>query len=116
MATSRSSSESGWIAGAFVFSGRPDPTWSITTELAEQLQRIWESLDAREGPLPESPGLGYRGSFVRDPSGRVWEAYGGVVTLSWSDASESRRDDARPFELMILASAPEGTLPPTLVP
>jgi hypothetical protein len=116
MATSRSSSESGWIAGAFVFSGRPDPTWPITAEIAERIEGIWDSLDPWEGPLPSPDALGYRGCFVRDTAGRTWTAFGGAVTQSGNGSSESRRDDARAFELTTLASAPEGTLPPSLVP
>lgn len=113
MATSRSSSESGWTAGAFVFSGRPDPTWPITAEVAERLERIWDSLDRWEGPLPSPPALGYRGCIVRDAM-RTWTAFGGAVTQSSNASSESRRDDARAFELTTLASAPESTLPPSL--
>jgi hypothetical protein len=114
MATSRSSSENGWIAGASVFSGRHDPTWPIPTKIVEQLERIWDSLARWEGPLPSPPALGYRGCFVRGTAGRTWTAFGGAVTQSRNGSSESRRDDVRAFELTTLASAPEGTLPPSL--
>jgi hypothetical protein len=116
MVTSRSSSEIRWIAGAFVFSGRLDPTWPITAEIAARLERTWDSLNLWEGPLPSTPTLGYRGCFVRDAAGRTWTAFGGAVTQSWNGSSESRRDDVRAFELTTLASAPEGTLPPSLMP
>jgi hypothetical protein len=110
MATSRSIDESGWIAGAFVFSGRSDPRWPIALAVAEELRAIWESLvPTTERASP--PVLGYRGCFVRDPEGRTWTAYRALVTLS----SETRRDDERRFERIVLASAPEGTLPPAVV-
>jgi hypothetical protein len=110
MATSRSTDESGWIAGAFVFSGRSDPSWPIALEVAEELPAIWDVLvPTTERASP--PVLGYRGCFVRDPEGRTWTAYRELVTF----ASETRRDDDRRFERTVLASAPAGTLPPAVV-
>ena len=108
MATSRSTSENGWIAGALVFSGRPDPTWPIPPELAEELVAIWESLPPTDTTV-SVPVLGYRGCSLRDPEGRMWIAYHELVTLS----SERRRDDERRFERTVLSSAPTGVLPPS---
>jgi hypothetical protein len=108
MATSRSTSETGWIAGALVFSGRPDPTWPISQDVAAELVATWESLpptDATSSP----PALGYRGCYVRDPDGRMWTAYHELVTQS----GERRRDDERRFERTVLSSAPTGVLPPS---
>jgi hypothetical protein len=113
MATSRSTSESGWIAGAFVFSGRPDPTWPISSDVAEELVAIWESLVPTDD-LPTTPTLGYRGCFVRDPAG-TWTAFHELVTLSSERGAETRRDDNRRFERTVLASAPAGTLPASFV-
>jgi len=107
MATSRSTSASSWIGGAYVFSGRPDPTWPIQPNIGETLLAIWELLPTT-GSAAAAPALGYRGVFVRDPEGRVWTAYRELVTL----AGETRRDDERRFERTVLASAPSGTLPP----
>jgi hypothetical protein len=114
MATSRSTSESGWTAGAFVFSGRPDPTWPISSDVAEQLVVIWETLVPTDD-APTPPPLGYRGCFVRDPGGRTWTAFHELVTLSSEGSSETRRDDDRRFERTVLASAPAGTLPASFV-
>jgi hypothetical protein len=116
MATSRSHNETGWRAGAFVFSGRPDPTWPVTDETAVHLERIWASLDALEGEAPKPPSLGYRGCFVQDQTGRLWTAFGGAVILTESGSSSSRRDEAQAFERSLLASAPPGSVPPKLVP
>jgi hypothetical protein len=114
MATSRSSSESGWIAGALVFSGRPDPTWPISSDLAEELLAIWGSLVLTHD-APATPALGYRGCFVRDAAGLTWTAFYELVTLSDGTRSETRRDDDRRFERTVLDSAPAGTLPASLV-
>lgn len=115
MATSRSNSESGWTAGASVFSGRPDPTWPISRDVADELVAIWETLVPSDDVIPTPPALGYRGCFVRDPAGRTWTALHELVTLSSESASETRRDENRRFERTVLASAPAGTLPASLV-
>jgi hypothetical protein len=107
MATSRSTSESSWIAGAYVFSGRPDPAWPIPPTIGETLLAIWKLLPTTSAAAA-APALGYRGVFVHDPEGRNWTAYRELVTL----ADETRRDDERRFERTVLSSAPSGTLPP----
>ena len=108
MATSRSTSESDWTAGAFVFSGRRDPTWPIPSDVAGELVAIWESLPPSDATV-SLPTLGYRGCYVRGPAGRMWTAYGELVKLS----GERRRDDERRFERTVLSSAPAGLLPPS---
>jgi hypothetical protein len=111
MATSRSASD--WTAGAFVFSGRPDPSWPISTDMAEELIAIWDTLVPTDAART-TPALGYRGCFVRDRAGRTWTAFHELVTLSTRGDSETRRDEQRRFERTVLASAPAGTLPASL--
>ena len=110
MVTSRSSSGGDWTAGAFVFSGRPDPSWPISKDVAERLVAIWKGLLPTDA-APMTPALGYRGCSVRDPEGRTWLAYHELVTLSAEHGSETRLDDERRFEHIVLGSAPIGTLP-----
>jgi len=106
--------ESGWTAGAMVFSGRPDPVWPLPADAVEALRELWQGLTPRAAvPAPRSV-LGYRGCWIRDPHGAQWRAFDGVVV--WEaprrGPSEARRDDARQFERAVLATAPAGTLPP----
>jgi hypothetical protein len=103
-----------WFAEARVFSGRPDPGWEVPPSLAGALTSLWEALPA-DGETPSPPPLGYRGCVLRDPGGREWAAYGGVVRLSVDGAlRETRRDPGRVWERRLLASAPPGLLPPDL--
>ena len=67
------------------------------------------------GALPPVPVLGYRGCFLRDSSEREWFAYAGFVTLKTATGSESRKDNNRKFEALLLSSAPEGAVPPQIV-
>ena len=115
MATSRSTSQSKWTAGAFLFSGRPDPTWPISSAVRDELVTIWETLVPTDERVARRPALGYRGCFVRDPAGRTWTAFHELVTLSSEAGSESRRDDAVRFERTVLASAPAGTSPESFI-
>src|SRR5215468_2042856 len=111
MATSKSRKH--WIAGAYIYSGRRDPTWPASKSLVRKLQQLWKTLPpSREKPGP--PGLGYRGAFLRAPDNREWLAFNGNVILTTPASSESREDTNREFERCLLNSAPTGALPPGL--
>jgi hypothetical protein len=116
MATSKSTKKTvQWIGGALVFSGRPDPTWPVLAQAASELESLWSGLPPAAVNLPVPPGLGYRGAFLRDTSGREWLAYGGVVTLKAKKALQSRHDPTRQFEKTLLATAPPGLLPAEVI-
>ena len=99
------------MGGAFIFSGRPDPTWRVEEQVRADLERIWASLDPCERAHPVAPPLGYRGCFLRCGPDVEWFAYGGVVTLKRAEGHESRLDSARHFERTVLQSAPDGLMP-----
>lgn len=102
------------IGGALIFSGRPNPTWRVEEIVVRQLERIWSLLEPFQGERPSTPQLGYRGCFLKCKSDLEWLAYGDVVTLKTDDDLESRRDNDRKFEKLLLASAPKGVLPASL--
>jgi|SRR4029077_6688371 hypothetical protein len=104
-----------FVAGALIFSGRPDPTWTISADEGNRLEALWNSLEPYKGPLPRAPVLGYKGVFLRDSAEREWFAYGGAVTLKTAQGSESRRDTDRKFEALLLSSAPRQAVPPQLI-
>ena len=92
-----------WIAGAKMFSGRPDPIWTISQETAGKLLRLWDRLMPHRGAIPTPPGLGYRGCFLQERQlDRRWETYEGVVSLG----AETRSDPHRSFESALLNTAP----------
>lgn len=116
MGTSKSSKEDRkYSAGVSVFSGRPDPTWSLSEEIGTKLQQLYEAMESYEEPAPSAPPLGYRGAFLRDDAGHEWSAYHGVVTLTEPNHTEARRDSGRQFERAIIDSAPQGLIPPPLL-
>ena len=100
---------------AFLFSGRPDPTWPVPPDIVRRLLEIWESLPLSPAGLPPVPPLGYRGCSLTDTAGWEWTTYGGVVRLHTPDDTQVRRDDTRSFEMTLLTSAPVGALPPSLL-
>jgi hypothetical protein len=54
-----------------VFSGRPNPTWTLTPVQAQELLRVLDAIrrDGRKRLPCEPPGLGYRGFHVRTAGG-----------------------------------------------
>jgi hypothetical protein len=99
------------IAGAFIFSGRPDPIWEVEENVLEKFEKIWNGLSEWLGALPSTQPLGYRGCFIRCKSNIEWFAYAGMVTLKTTEGQEFRIDKNRIFEKLLLDSAPEGMLP-----
>lgn len=99
------------IAGALIFSGRPDPTWNVSEKVVKKLEKIWNGLPGWGDKLPSAPPLGYRGCFIRCKLDIEWFAYGSVVTMKIVKEHESRMDKNRNFERLLLDSAPEGILP-----
>ena len=116
MDTSKSPKEDRtYIAGASIFSGRPDPTWSLGEETASKLQQLFNALEKYDGATVSAPPLGYRGVYLRDNAGHHWSAYREVVTLRTPNSFEVRKDTGREFERALVASAPEGLIPPALL-
>jgi hypothetical protein len=99
------------IGCAFVFSGRPDPTWQVKEELAQRLEAMWDELEPTAEQKPYAPKLGYRGCSMKCASDREYTAYGGVVTKKVGKTTESRKDETKRFEKVLLATAPKGILP-----
>jgi hypothetical protein len=106
--------ETTWVAGASLFSGRPDPVWTVDAATAISILARWHALLPTIEPTPIPPALGYRGSFLRNPEGHEWRAFAGIVETDHAGARDARRDEARAFEKAVLATAPEGRLPEKL--
>jgi len=103
------------IARALVFSGRPDPAWKIEEPIVKELEKIWDSLVPMQRELPSTPPLGYRGCVVKCESNIEWFVYKNLVVLKSSGKTESRDDDYRKFERLVISSAPEGLIPSSLI-
>jgi hypothetical protein len=73
-----------------VFSGRPNPTWSLTSAEADALETRLADLPRAAGPVPEGT-LGYRGFIVRDGILRI-EIGRGLVIVRRGDATEIYQD------------------------
>lgn len=107
MGTSNLREGSAWIAGARIFSGRPDPTWPLTAEAAERALTLWDAAAVTAAPIPAAPPLGYRGAVLAAPDGRRWMAFGGIVEMRTDATVERRADPERLFERFLIAAAPE---------
>lgn len=101
-------------ASAFVFSGRPDPTWAVGEEQLHQLEAIWNQLKPSAPPPPPQPRLGYRGVSIRCISNGEFTAFDGYVKKKVGNTVEWKKDEERLLEQFLLSTAPQGHLPPNL--
>ena len=90
---------------ADVFSGRPNPRWTLNdsqiAELAEKLRRALAAAPLARQDLPD--GLGYRGLVIESDDARLpprVRVYHNVITPD--DATFYRADDVEPFLLSLL--------------
>jgi len=90
-----------------VYSGRPNPTWTLSADEAEQIARLLQDLPRAQSAAAE--GLGYRG-FVLVTSGRddslprSIRVNGGIVTVRQEGRVEHFAD-ARGLEERLLEQA-----------
>lgn len=97
--------------GALLYSGRPDPSWTLRGS-ASALVRRFTQLEPFGGAKPDQSQLAYRGAWLRAPDGRRWVAYAGVAWCEGTD--EIRADEGREFERALLATAAPGLFPEEL--
>ena len=95
---------------ADVFSGRPNPEWTLDEREAEEVGTLFRALGEARGAAPEPPGLGYRGFVVAggearlDGCGEV-RAFQGHVTARCGGAARLLADGERRLERRLLESA-----------
>lgn len=68
---------------ADVFSGVPNPQWTVAGDLLVQLKLMLAQLSHYSGAVPDLPGLGYRGLIVHlsggDGGGDALRIFDGVI-------------------------------------
>ncbi|MFT5330590.1 MAG: hypothetical protein ACI9TB_001446 [Parasphingorhabdus sp.] len=68
---------------AMIYSGLPNPSWTVDRAREKQLLAAIEALEPRPGPCPDSGGLGYSGIQVSRKAGdgekQRWLFHGGFV-------------------------------------
>jgi hypothetical protein len=94
------------LAGIRIFSGRPDPTWSLASDRLDTLRTIWQELEPCEAAPAAHPRLGYSGCFAIAGADR-WDSEGDLVMMTSANRQETRVDQQRRIERAILTSAPE---------
>jgi hypothetical protein len=88
------------IATLLIYSGRPDPSWSLTQEDLDHLAAIAATLAPAQGTPPEGD-LGYKGFSVAGPQG-TWRANAGIVATPLSAPDTSLADPDRLVERFLL--------------
>jgi hypothetical protein len=72
-----------------VFSGRPNPHWTLTAERAEEVGQLLRDLEPAERAEP--PGLGYRGFLLTSAEAKA-SVFGGVVGITRGDDTAHFKD------------------------
>jgi hypothetical protein len=93
-----------------IYSGRPDPTWTLTSGEAARLESLVTALPQRLG-TPHEGGLGYHGFTVRVPSGfggegapRTLLAFEGQVAEVGTGRRSIGIDQSRSVERFLLTT------------
>ena len=86
-----------------LYSGRPDPEWTLTTVQAATLEKALAALADGTG-TPPTGGLGYHGFTILLP-GRTLMAYRGVVTATGDGPRTLKLDPARTVERYLLETS-----------
>ncbi|MBK9083584.1 MAG: hypothetical protein IPL88_16635 [Rhizobiales bacterium] len=84
--------QTGAVVTMNIYSGRPDPTWTLEGgRLAELLRRLDALPEAAAAP-PPAGALGYRGLTVSFSDGREIEIGGGRVAIGAASLEDRGRD------------------------
>lgn len=88
------------VVTLLIFSGRADPTWTLTGERLADLAARFKALPpAPAGAAPALPPLGYQGMTIRFPDGAALDVGGGRIL---SGGRALRADPGRAFERWLL--------------
>jgi hypothetical protein len=87
-----------------VFSGRPNPKWTLSGQRVRDLEERLEGLEPVQADEPH--GLGYRGFVIRSTSGVQVRAFNSILILTDARGKSSFRDQAR-LEQRLLEQADE---------
>jgi hypothetical protein len=93
------------LAGIRIFSGRPDPTWSLASDRLDAIRAIWQELKPCNAIAARDPHLGYSGCFAIAGTNR-WDSEGDIVIMTSANREDTRVDPQRRIERAILSSAP----------
>lgn len=99
-----------------IFSGRPNPEWTLTAAEAAELKTMTSSLQVAAAPPRPFDGLGYRGIVVRDPVDAGWSliAFRDTVRILTLEGSEVRSDPDARIERWLLGAAGDAVDPALL--
>jgi len=96
-----------------IYSGLPDPSWSLTGSQARTLAGMLDRLEPVEGQLPEG-GLGYRGFAVElagSDMGEAVRADAGLVEVTRLGGTRLYQDPERSVERWLLETGRDSLTP-----
>ncbi len=91
-----------------IFSGRPDPEWTIDESILDEMEQLWAALTPADSELRIPSKLGYRGFQIYRNGDEKWLVYGEMVMRTVRKQLEVRIDSDKSLEKMLLSTAPGG--------
>lgn len=107
-------SQDGYTVRLLIFSGRPDPEWTLDGQARDELSgRVRETLGAEESNPPPPAGLGYRGFLVKSrpqaqPRLPQFTVFRGVLTVDSGLRTAHWRDVAGVEDLLLTQARERG--------
>ena len=94
-----------------VYSGRPNPSWTLSRDDAARFERTVGALPPAPPGVWANP-LGYRGFVVTGPDGSVVRVHAGAVQISEGGSLTDRADPDQALERWLLSTGGAAIDPP----
>ena len=94
----------------FLFSGRPDPEWTLSPDVSQQWEELWANAALTGKEVQRPAVLGYTGCRLQLSGSGFWLVYNERVSYYDDNLLICKTDTNRRMEFLLLHSAPEETL------
>jgi hypothetical protein len=104
-----------FIETLHIFSGRPNPTWTLKNHEWVFLKSVWNRLSQCSAQDINPPGLGYHGISAEHENHESFFTFQGDVSRESSEEIEWCKDPTHEFEQYLLSTRPDKIVPDELL-
>ena len=94
-----------WKVTPFLFSGRKNPEWKITTAQQKSWMQLWNLAELCDREVEHVSTLGYTGCRLLYNQHSHWHLYNGCVSFYEDGKIISKKDEERKMEFFLLKTA-----------
>ena len=94
-------------AQAFLFSGRPNPVWRLSTAQMQEWKKQWNEAAFSDKEAQRPSILGYTGCLLQNDEHSYWIIFNGCVSFYEGKNISSRKDEGRRMERWLIDTGPE---------